>query len=222
LTKLLEDFRTFLFKGNIVDLAVAVVIGTAFAALVKALVADLLTPIIALVFGKPNFGTLSFTLNSSHFLYGDFINATITFVSVGAAIFFLVVKPMEELQKRRKRDPTTKECPACTSEIPIKARRCPQCTLAQQIYSVAAGSAAADSTEITRPLRPRLNCTVPADLAKIVSSLPMPTPSPGLKTVPRWRTMISPPVTVWPANTFTPRRLAFESRPLREEPSPFL
>jgi large conductance mechanosensitive channel len=128
LTKLLQDFRTFLFKGNIVDLAVAVVIGTAFAALVKALVGDLLTPIIALIVGKPNFGTLSFTLNSSHFLYGDFINATITFVSVAAAIFFFVVKPMEELQKRRKSDPTTKECPACTSEIPIKARRCPECT----------------------------------------------------------------------------------------------
>ena len=127
--KLLLDFRTFLFKGNIVDLAVAVVIGTAFAALVKALVADLLTPIIALIFGKPNFGTLSFTINSSHFLYGDFINATITFVSVAAAIFFFVVKPMDEIQKRRQQaDPTTKECPACTSEIPVKARRCPLCT----------------------------------------------------------------------------------------------
>src|ERR1700761_4984811 len=75
---------------------------------------------------------------------------------------------------------------------------------------------------MTRPRQPRLNCTTPADLAKIVSSLPMPTPSPGLKRVPRWRTMISPPVTVWPPNTFTPRRWALESRPLREEPSPFL
>jgi large conductance mechanosensitive channel len=126
--QLLQDFRKFLFKGNIVDLAVAVVIGTAFAALVKALVADLLTPIIALIFGKPDFGTLSFSINSSHFLYGDFINATITFVSVAAAIFFFVVKPMEEIQKSRPDDPTTKECPACTSEIPIKARRCPECT----------------------------------------------------------------------------------------------
>jgi large conductance mechanosensitive channel len=129
LTQLLLDFRKFLFKGNIVDLAVAVVVGTAFAALVKALVADLLTPIVALIFGEPNFGTLSFTINSSHFLYGDFINAAITFVSIAAAIFFFVVKPMDAIQARKKKDePTTKECPACTSEIPIKARRCPECT----------------------------------------------------------------------------------------------
>src|SRR6185436_2401784 len=83
-------------------------------------------------------------------------------------------------------------------------------------------SVSAETTEMTRPRRPVLKSTVPALLAKIVSSLPMPTPVPGLKRVPRWRTMISPPVTVWPANTFTPRRLAFESRPLREEPRPFL
>jgi large conductance mechanosensitive channel len=129
LIDLLKDFRKFLFRGNIVDLAVAVVIGTAFAALVKALVADLLTPIVAMIFGNSDFGNLSFTINSSHFLYGDFINATITFVSIGAAIFFFVVKPMDVVQARRKQeDPTTKECPACTSEIPIKARRCPECT----------------------------------------------------------------------------------------------
>src|ERR671923_2316681 len=85
-----------------------------------------------------------------------------------------------------------------------------------------AASYSAGSIEMTRPRRPEENCTTPGRVAKIVSSLPMPTPSPGLKRVPRWRTMISPPVTVWPANTFTPRRLAFESRPLRLEPRPFL
>jgi large conductance mechanosensitive channel len=126
----LKDFQKFLFRGNIVELAVAVIIGTAFGAVVKALVADLLTPIIALIFGQPNFGTLTFTINSSHFLYGDFINACITFASVAAAIFFFVVKPVEVIQARRaaEEETTTKECPACTSEIPIKASRCPECT----------------------------------------------------------------------------------------------
>jgi large conductance mechanosensitive channel len=126
---LLTEFKKFLLRGNVVDLAVAVVIGTAFAAVVKALVADLLTPIIALIFGKPSFGDLSFTLNSSHFLYGDFVNNLITFVSIAAAVFFFVVAPVNRLTARRaKEDPDTKECPECTSVIPIAARRCPQCT----------------------------------------------------------------------------------------------
>ena len=126
---LLTGFKKFLLRGNVVDLAVAVVIGTAFAAVVKALVADLLTPIIALIFGKPNFGGLSFTVNSSHFLYGDFINNLITFVCIAAAVYFFVVAPVNTLMARRtQEDPDEKECPECTSPIPARARRCPQCT----------------------------------------------------------------------------------------------
>ena len=126
---LITDFKKFLFRGNVVDLAVAVVLGVAFAAVVKALVADLLTPIVALIFGKPNFGALSFTVNSSHFLYGDFLNNLITFLSIAAAVFFFVVTPVNRLMARRaQEDPETKECPECTSAIPFGARRCPLCT----------------------------------------------------------------------------------------------
>jgi large conductance mechanosensitive channel len=126
---LLNDFKKFLFRGNVVDLAVAVVVGVAFGAVVKALVADLLTPIIALIFGKPDFGALSFTINSSHFLYGDFLNNVFTFVTVAAAVFFFVVTPVNRLMAHRaEEDPETKECPECTSAIPAKARRCPECT----------------------------------------------------------------------------------------------
>ena len=130
---LLKDFKTFLLRGNIVDLAVAVVLGIAFGAVVKALVSDLLTPIIALIFGKPDFGALSFTINSSQFLYGDFINALIAFISVAAAIFFFVVKPLNALAARRAAgapdpDSDTRACPECLSEIPKAARRCSFCT----------------------------------------------------------------------------------------------
>ena len=128
----LNEFKNFLSRGNVVDLAIAVVLGTAFGLVIKALVADLLTPIIALIFGQPNFGSLSFTINSSHFLYGDFINNLITFVSVAAAIFFFVVKPINALAAARARgappeDPTTKLCSECLSEIPIAASRCAYC-----------------------------------------------------------------------------------------------
>lgn len=126
---LLGDFKKFLMRGNLVELAVAFVIGAVFAALVKAFIADLITPIIALIFGKPNFGALSFTINGSHFFYGDFINSLITFVTTAAVIFFLIVRPYQALMARRSQeDPDTKDCPECTNAIPIKARRCPLCT----------------------------------------------------------------------------------------------
>jgi len=126
---LLTDFKKFLLRGNVVDLAVAVVIGTAFAAVVSALVRDLLTPIIAIIFGKHDFGALSFTINGSRFRYGDFLNFLITFVSVAAAVFFFVLTPINALMERRaKEDPDTRECPECTSANPIRAIRCPMCT----------------------------------------------------------------------------------------------
>ena len=134
--KLGAEFRTFLFRGNVIDLAVAVVLGTAFAALIKAFVDDILTPIIALIFGKPNFEGLFFTINGSHFLYGDFINALITFFSVAAAIFFFVVKPAKVMAERRARgvaepESDTRPCTECLSEIPKAARRCAFCAAPQ-------------------------------------------------------------------------------------------
>ena len=126
---ILKEFKQFLMRGNLVELAVAVVIGVVFAALIKAFIDDLVTPIIALIFGKPNFGSLSFTINSSHFFYGDFINALITFTTTAAAVFFFVVRPYNMLMAHRaQEDPDTKECPECTSVIPVNARRCPECT----------------------------------------------------------------------------------------------
>jgi large conductance mechanosensitive channel len=133
---LITDFKKFLLRGNVVDLAVAVVIGTAFTALIKALVTDLITPIIALIFGKPDFSTLSFTINNSHFLYGDFINALITFVSIALAIFVFVVKPVNVMAERRARgavepDTDVRPCTECLSDIPKAARRCAFCTATQ-------------------------------------------------------------------------------------------
>lgn len=126
---MIKEFKDFLMRGNIVDLAVAVVIGGAFGLLVQSLVADLLTPLLAAIFGKPDFSNLQFTINGSAFKYGNFVNALIAFVSVAGAIFFFVVKPVNALEERRKAglDPETKECPECLSEIPFAAKRCAHC-----------------------------------------------------------------------------------------------
>jgi large conductance mechanosensitive channel len=128
----LKDFKEFLLRGNVVDLAVAVVIGVAFTALVTALVADLLTPLIAAIFGKHDFSSLTFTINGSVFRYGAFLNALIAFVSIAAAVFFFVVQPVNALMRRRRGDKdegeSTRPCPECLSEIPREAHRCAFCT----------------------------------------------------------------------------------------------
>jgi large conductance mechanosensitive channel len=126
-SKLLQDFKAFLMQGNLIALAIAFVIGTAFAALVNALVADLITPIVAAIFGEPSFGDLSFTINDSEFLYGDFLNALITFISIAAAIFFLVLKPAQRAGLVPP-SPAMRDCPHCTMSIPAPASRCPHCT----------------------------------------------------------------------------------------------
>lgn len=126
---LLADFKKFLMQGNLVTLATALIMAMVFTEVVKALIADLITPIIALIFGKPNFGALSFTINHSQFMYGDFINVVLTFVTTAAAVYFFVVKPYELWDARRaQEDPDIKACPECTSDIPVKAIRCPFCT----------------------------------------------------------------------------------------------
>ena len=139
---MLKDFKTFLLRGNVVDLAVAVVIGAAFGAAITALVRDLLTPIIALIFGKPDFSSLSFTINSSHFRYGDFINYLITFLSVAAAVFFFVVQPINALMRRHKTQPDveseTRPCTECLSDIPGQARKCAFCASPQEPMAAAA------------------------------------------------------------------------------------
>jgi large conductance mechanosensitive channel len=128
----MKDFKEFLLRGNLVDMAVGIVLGVAFAALVGALVSDLITPLIAAIGGNPDFSGLSFTIHKSHFLYGHFINALITFVVIAAVVFFLVVKPVNALLARRKTEPPvdeqTRPCPECLSEIPVLARRCAFCT----------------------------------------------------------------------------------------------
>jgi large conductance mechanosensitive channel len=133
---LLKEFRSFLLRGNVVDLAVAVVVGTAFTALVTALVADLLTPIIAAVFGKHDFSSLTFTINGSVFKYCSFLNALITFVSVAAAVFFFVVVPVNALMRARKTETDvsseTHPCTECLSDIPKPARRCAFCGSPQE------------------------------------------------------------------------------------------
>lgn len=128
---MLRDFKAFLLRGNVVDLAVAVVIGAAFGAVVTALVADLVTPLIAIP-GGVDFSGLTFTVNGSVFRYGHFLNTLVSFVSIAAAVFFLVVRPLNALMARRKTEPDvesiTRDCPECLSAIPNGARRCAFCT----------------------------------------------------------------------------------------------
>jgi large conductance mechanosensitive channel len=130
---MLKGFKQFILRGNVVELAVAVVMGAAFGAVIAAFVKDLLTPLIAAIFGKPSFENLQTTVNNSTFLYGDFLNALIAFLLIAIAVYFFVVAPMNHLVQRMRRgepapDPSTKKCPECMSDIPIAARRCAFCT----------------------------------------------------------------------------------------------
>lgn len=129
---MIKDFRDFILRGNVVDLAVGVVIGAAFGAVVTALVADLITPVIGAIGGTPDFSALDFEINGSTFKYGHFINAVIAFLLIAAAVFFLVVRPVNMLMDRFKSehdvDTPTHPCPQCLSQIPVPARRCAFCT----------------------------------------------------------------------------------------------
>ncbi len=127
---MLREFRDFLLRGNLVEIAVGLVIALAFTAVVTSLVEDLITPLIAAIFGQPDFSGLTFTVNDSAFRYGAFLNTVIAFVLIAAVLFLLVVKPLNELARRRSasEEPSTRECPECLSEIPAGARRCAHCT----------------------------------------------------------------------------------------------
>jgi large conductance mechanosensitive channel len=129
---LLNDFKAFILRGNVVDLAVAVVVGAAFKSIIDAFVADLVTPLVAAIGGKEDFSTLHFTINNSTFAYGDFINQVISFLIIAAVVFFFIVTPVNSLMARARKeppaDPSEKKCPECLSEIPLEARRCAFCT----------------------------------------------------------------------------------------------
>ena len=130
---LAREFKQFLLRGNVVDMAVAIIIGIAFGAVVKALVDYLITPLIAALFGKPDFSQLYFTINHSHFMYGAFINAVIAFILIALVVFFFIVKPVNALISRSKKeepaDPNLRKCPECLSEIPVDATRCRFCAV---------------------------------------------------------------------------------------------
>ena len=131
---MLKECKQFLLRGNVVDLAVGVVIGAAFGTIVSSLVADILTPLIGAIAKTPDFNGLVFTINGNNFLYGHFINSLISFLLVSGSVFFFVVKPMNLLiarsrsKKELPADPTTKKCTECLSEVPIEAKRCSHCT----------------------------------------------------------------------------------------------
>jgi len=130
---MLSGFKQFILRGNVLDLAVAVIMGGAFGAVVTALVKDLLTPLLAAVGGQPDFAAIAFTVNGSKFLIGDFLNAVVSFLLMALTIYVFVVTPVNALMARMRRgeappDPTSKKCPECLSEVPIAARRCAHCT----------------------------------------------------------------------------------------------
>jgi large conductance mechanosensitive channel len=131
---MVKEFRDFILRGNVVDLAVAVVIGAAFGAVVTSLIENMITPLIAAIFGQPDFSALEFTINDSVFRYGAFLNSVFAFLTIAVVIFFFVVKPMNMLIERTRKpataaEPTTEKCPECLSDIPLGARRCPFCTI---------------------------------------------------------------------------------------------
>jgi large conductance mechanosensitive channel len=130
---MLKDFKKFILRGNVVDLAVAVVIGAAFGAIVTALVKDFVTPLIAAIGGKPDFSNLYFTINNSRFMYGDFLNAVVSFVLIAGVVFFFVVQPINKMvaisnRSKGSEEPTEKKCPECLSTVPKAATRCAFCT----------------------------------------------------------------------------------------------
>ena len=132
---MLKGFKQFLLRGNVIDLAVAVVIGAAFGAVVTALVKDLLTPLIAALVQVPDFSSIAFTVNGSKFLIGEFVNALISFLLIALAVYVFVIVPVNALVARMNRgdappDPTTKQCPECLSDVPIAAKRCRFCSSA--------------------------------------------------------------------------------------------
>ena len=123
---MIKGFKEFIMRGNVVDLAVAVVLGAAFGAVVTSLVENLLTPVIALIVGEPDFSGLTLTISDTIFSYGSFLNSLISFVSIAGAIYFFVVVPMNKM--KGPEEASTRDCPECTSAIPLAAKRCPSCT----------------------------------------------------------------------------------------------
>lgn len=144
----MEGFRKFLLRGNLVDLAVAVVVGAAFGAVVTALVRDLITPLIAAIGAKPNFSGFYFTVHHSRFAYGDLVNAAVTFLIIAAAVYFLVLSPVNRLLMftQRHKEATERECPECLSSVPVAAKRCRYCTVSlTPVTGAASAGSAADS-----------------------------------------------------------------------------
>jgi large conductance mechanosensitive channel len=130
---MLKDFKKFILRGNVVDLAIAFIIGAAFSAIITSLVKDIITPLIAAIGGKQDFSSLYFTINHSKFMYGDLINAIISFLIIATVVFFLVIQPLNKLiaysnRNKTSDDPSTKICPECLSTVPVKATRCAFCT----------------------------------------------------------------------------------------------